>query len=228
VRHRGCPPDAMRHLRFRVWFLLLGKKNNVKRIVLFAVLAIACLGCNSNSPTSVASRNDLYAEVDMQFMDLVSSGGTTEVVVRTQAQYDSLVYRRFTKPLQDYWNANYDTVLYYVRRNNPGLSDFAYTVLVREAFYQFPPFRGTENCSRPYIDFTHFTLLGFNTSAGGCSRPDYTILVARDDNKRELEFKILVLQHGGCEMEFAKNHWILVPRLPDAYHVVFTREYNRD
>ncbi|MDI6804195.1 MAG: hypothetical protein QME58_10170, partial [Bacteroidota bacterium] len=102
-----------------------------------------------------------FMEVRMQCTDLVSIGGQLNVVIRSQAEYDSLTYERFQKPLDDYWKTNYESVLNSQKQRYPGLSDSAYAVLVRRVFYSFPPFRGTDSCSNPSINFNPDCSIGY-------------------------------------------------------------------
>jgi len=160
----------------------------------------------------------------MECIDMVSRGGTMQAVINTEAEYDSLISARFREPLQDYWNANYDSVLAYVRANNPGLSDSVYALLVRQIFYSFLPFRGTDTCSQPTIDFTSYTLLGQDANGGGCKRPDYQVTVFRDNVLSQIIFKVRLVEHGSCEMGFDRNEWVLVPKIPEGFRVVFQEE----
>lgn len=158
-------------------------------------------------------------------MDKVSIGGSLQVIVNTQATYDSLIHARFQKPLDDYWKANYDTVLNDVRRNHPELSDSEYAVLVKQVFYSTLPFMGTETCSQLAIDFQTYTLLAQDAHAGGCRIPDYQIILHRDDFKREFIYKIKIVEIGSCETAIDRNIWILVPKIPESFRVVFQKEY---
>ncbi len=167
-----------------------------------------------------------YTETAMPCMDLVTPGGGPPVAVRTQASYDSLFSARVQKPLDDYWKANYDSTLSYLKRNHPGLSDSEYAVRVRQIFYSLGPFRGTESCTDPVVDFSRQYLLGLATQAAGCSA-DYTVAVLKDDDRREILYHVTVLAHGTCEMLIVRNKWVIVPRFPDTYRVVFKVDYIR-
>ena len=202
-------------------------KTSMKRIIFYfdIVLILSFCGCKSDNPNSISSEYIQYSEILMKCMDLVSIGGKMEVVVNSQTEYDSLIYARFTKPLQDYWNAYYDSTLLYVRQNTPGLSDSEYALLVRNIFYSVLPFKGTDSCSHPSIDFAHYTLLGLDANAGGCKEPDHTIFVSINKVKKEIIYKIVILEHGTCEMGFNRNKWILIPKLPESYRVLFQKEF---
>jgi hypothetical protein len=98
-------------------------------------------------------------EVLMGCMDLVTSGGILQAVIRSQSQYDSIIYARFRKPLDDWWNANYPTVLSYVKQQYPNLSDAQCDSIAIIRMYTFAPVRGTDTCTQPTIDFSRYTLL---------------------------------------------------------------------
>ncbi len=178
-----------------------------------------------NGPTEPISLS--YTEILQTCMDKVSIGDKLQTIVNTQATYDSLIYARFQKPLDDYWSANYDTVLYYVRQNHPGLSDSEYAVLVRQVFYSTLPFMGTDTCSQPAINFQRYTLLGQDAYAGGCKIPDYQITLLRDDAKKEIIYRIKIIEHGYCKMAINRNKWILVPKIPKSFRVIFKKEYTK-
>lgn len=203
--------------------IFTGESEPMKILNLCIAVFVALSGCTRNGPTEPALSS--YTEIPETCMDKVSLGGNLQVVVNSQSSYDSLFYTRFRKPLDDYWNANYDDVLYHVKRNHPGLSDPEYEILVRQVFYSTLPFMGTENCGQPAIDFQLNTLLGQEANAVGCSVPDYQINVLRDDIKHELTFRVRIIEHGSCEMLIRRNIWILVPKIPEWYRVVFEKEY---
>ena len=52
-----------------------------------------------------------FTEILMKGMDIVTIGGNLNAVIHTKQQYDSLIYARFQKPLDDYWNQNYESTL---------------------------------------------------------------------------------------------------------------------
>ena len=182
----------------------------------------------SNGNPSPAGQNEPAVEVIMDCLDRVSIGGTVQAVVNSQSEYDQLIYDRFTRPLQEYWNANYDSTLAQIRRRYPGLSDEEYARLVRQAFYSSFPFRGTDSCSTPAIDFTNFTLLGIDALAGGCTRPDYEMTVVRNDSTQTVTYKVRITQHGRCEIGWNRNKWILARKIPGNYTVQCEREYIRN
>lgn len=168
-----------------------------------------------------------FTEVLMQCADLVSMGDQLEVVIRSQAEFDSLIEARFQKPLDLYWNEHYASVLNLVKQRYPGLSDSAYARLVRQVFYSFLPFKGTDSCNHPSINFNEFILLGLSAHGGGCRIPDYEIDVFQDDLNKEMIYKIKIIQFGYCSMAILKNKWVVVPKVPGTYRIIFQKEYTR-
>jgi hypothetical protein len=184
-------------------------------------------GCKQNS-TSLSTSEPTpvpFTEVQMECTDLVSMSSKLEATIRSQGAYESYIFKQFTIPLRDYWNANYESVLNSMKQRYPGLSDTEYEALVREVFYSILPFRGTDSCCNPVIDFDHYTLLGYDAHAGGCRTPDYQITVLQDENKKEIIYKIKIIQHGYCLMAFSRNKWILIPKISPSYRIVFQKEY---
>lgn len=214
--------------------LCIGAKFSVKEmimktILLGACLIALCLSCtNDSSIASNSTQTVAYSQVSMNCMDRVSSGGTLEVIVNTKTVFDSLVYARYQKPLDDYWDKYYDSTLYHVKQNNPGLSDSEYALLVRNVFYSAMPFKGTDTCTDSDVDFDHFTLLGASVTASGCRSPEYRVDVSRNDAQKKLFCNVEITQHGSCEMGFWRAIWIVVPKLPSDFLVVFEKNLIMD
>ena len=201
------------------------RNHQMKQRLIILVFGIAIAwNCNQFGTES----NDSEREILMEGMDIVSMGGNLKVVVNSQEDYDKLIYNRYTKPLQDYWNANYESILQSVKNKYPNRSDQEYAELVKAEFYKLFPFKGTENYTHPTIDFSKYTLLGQNVSAGGCSLPNYKISILRDDKLYTFLYKVNVLQHGTCEKLWAKNMWMLVRKIPNFYTVKFESEFKTD
>lgn len=198
----------------------------MKNLILLGMLLFTASGCkeNSSDPSLDGKTPVEYTEVLMTGMDKVSMGGELQTVVRTHTEYESLIYERFQKPLDDYWNTYYESTLNSVKQYHPGLSDSEYVAMVRQIFYSCLPFRGTDTCKHPVIDFSKYTLLGQSASAGGCKIPDYQIEVFRDNFNRELIYKVKIIEHGTCSMSINKNKWILIPKITTDYKVVFEKE----
>lgn len=162
-----------------------------------------------------------FEEVQMEYLDKVSIGGNLEIVINSQEEYDELIYQKFQKPLDEYWDNNYESVLLSVIQQNPGLTDEEYEILVRERFYLFLPFKGTENSNHLQIDFSKYTLLGQAAHSGGCEHPEYIIEVGKYNNKLEYVYRVLIKRNGNCEMGFDKNKWLLIQKIPKDVSVKF-------
>lgn len=87
---------------------------------------------------------------------------------------------------------------------------------------------GNAACGDSVIDFTLYTLLGQNGTASGCREPFYQITVLRDDLKKEIVYKLMIIEHGNCQPAFLRYLWILVPKVPESYRVVFQKEITND
>ena len=198
-------------------------------ILILSIFILSLNNCKlSNESINVNDFESVfYEEILMEGMDIVTMGGSLEVVVNSQSEYEQLIYDRFEKPLQDYWDANYDTLLKSVKENNPGLTDEEYKDLVREIFYSIYPFKGTENYNHPSIDFSKYTLLGQAAHAYGCSEPNYTILVLKNKIKKQMIYRIHIKINGDCEMAINRNKWILIYKIPSDYKIKFELEYSQ-
>ncbi len=196
----------------------------MKRYILLAALG-ASLGCDSLTEPSTSFEPQM---VELACMDRVSIGGTVRAVVRTQEEYEALIHQRFTKPLQDYWDAHYDSVLARQMERYPGLTPEEYEDLVRAVFYSVLPFRGTEGCEHPEIDFATHTLIGMDASSDGCEEPEINIKYTPPTAERDAVLVIFVHQFGACEIGRLENVWALVPSIPEAAGVRFERYDSRD
>jgi hypothetical protein len=198
----------------------------MKNIIFLSTLIFLISGCNTSFDSIEAEPfSEPFTEIDMDVMDMVSYGGYFEVTVNSDSEYEELIYTRFQKPLDDYWNAHYNSVLQSMRTRYPGLTDEEYEELVREVFYSILPFRGTENWSPPKIDFSKYTLLGQDAHSTGCRTPDFSIKIIKNDKNKELIFKITITEYGTCETHRATNKWILISKIDKSYKVRFEKEY---
>jgi len=196
-------------------------KYLVKLTVASLILIFLFTFTNCN-PTASEDLNLIpFEEVQMEYLDKVSVGGNLEVVISSQEEYDELIYQKFQKPLDEYWENNYESILLSVIQQNPGLTDEEYEILVRERFYLFAPFSGTENSNHLQIDFSKYTLLGQAAHSGGCELPDYIIEVGKYNNKREYVYRVIIKRNGDCAAAFNKNEWVLIQKIPKDYSVKF-------
>ena len=161
----------------------------------------------------------------MQCMDVVSMGGELQVVVRTEEEYQELISSRFQGPLDQYWAENYPRVRASVEQRYPNQSSEWYEAKAREIFYSAYPFRGTENCSHPEVDFSRHSLLGVAVHGSGCRTPDYGIEYLVDPRQNRHTLRVRIQQHGYCEMANNANKWVLVPRVGPEVVVQFERDW---
>jgi len=208
----------------------------MRTLFLTVIALFFIIGCKDESPVSPTTEIVQYSEINMGCIDIPSFTPlydsfepleSFKTIIRNQEEYQNLIYAHFQTPLNNYWNAHYDSMLARVKRNNPGLSDSTYERLVREEFYNYPPFKGTANCTPPTIDFTQFTLLGFAAHAGGCEHPTDTILISKDNKKKELVCKIIIYEHGPCRMLILQNKWIIIPKIANDFTVLIQKEYKQ-
>jgi hypothetical protein len=86
----------------------------------------------------------------------------------------------------------------------------------------------TTACGDTAIDFSRYTLLGQNGNSGGCEKPFYELSVMRDDLKKVVHFKAVIMERGYCTVIQIKYLWILIPKVPPSYTVTFERQVLRD
>jgi hypothetical protein len=192
-----------------------------------AILILAVLGFSSCSDFGSGFVSDSQ-EVELRCLDIVSNCGSLQVVVNSQAEYDQLIFQRFTRPLQEHWDRHYASILASVRGRYPGLTDEQYEDSVRAIFYQVAPFRGTEGCVHPSFDFERYTLLGVAAHGAGCSQPEYATEIYRDDDARALTVIVKIVQHGYCEVSICHNIWVLIPKVPSSYDFRVRRIVSQD
>ena len=77
-----------------------------------------------------------------------------------------------------------------------------------------------ENFVLPSIDFSQSTLLGKYTYGSGCS-VTFERHVYIDDANRQIIYSITVIEEGNCEMLGMSMNWIIIPKVPQGYSVVF-------
>lgn len=181
-------------------------------------------GCD-NTIAPEESNQIPYQKIQMEGLYKFIVGGKFQAIITSQSQYDSLIYYRFQKPLSDYWNTNYETLLTYVKEQNPGLTESEYKTIVKKIFFTSWPFEDTENYTHPKIDFSKYTLLGQDANSGGCKMPDFIIEVKKDGS--DIIYRLTVIPKGFCEMGILKNMWILIPKLPKGYNVRFEKYMQR-
>lgn len=192
--------------------------SKISDFKIFLTLATLFL-FSSCDPTSSEDIPVPYEEIHLSCIDQVSFGSALEVVVNSQEEYEELIYQQFQKPLDLYWDRWYESTLQLVKEQNPGLTELEYEKLARELIYQAYPFKGTENCSHPEIDFSRYTLLGKSTEASGCRIIEHIFEV----KKRNSDYycRIIVKVEGDCSLSLDERKWLLIPKISASASVKF-------
>jgi len=187
---------------------------------LFIISFVVCISCEDGHDPILKSDP---IPVDMQCMDLVTMGGSLSAVVRSLQAYRYIYAERFTDPLQAYWDEHYANTYSTIVEMNPGLTPDVYDMMVHESFYSTLPFRGTEDCLEPIIDFDTYTLLGVAAHASGCEAPVIDVQYELDPNTDLATLTLTITEIGTCEILHSKNLWVLVPKIPLGAEVKFQR-----
>ncbi len=180
--------------------------------------------CNFGNPAYCDPPTIPYERIELKCVDMVSPGSMLTVVVRTEKEYEAFITERYTEPLQKYWDWHYPEILKTQKTRFPDKSNAEYQKMASDIIYEALPFRGTENCSHPIIDFQKYTLLGQAAHGSGCRQPDYTVGLTRDPKSHEIVFSVVVGEHGTCERAVNKNIWVLVPKLKSSVNVRFEKK----
>jgi hypothetical protein len=72
----------------------------------------------------------------------------------------------------------------------------------------------------PYIDFSENTLLGKRAYGSGCSIT-FERHVYEDIENKKITYSVTVIEEGCCEMIHMSLNWIIIPKIPSDYTVVF-------
>jgi hypothetical protein len=75
------------------------------------------------------------------------------------------------------------------------------------------------------IDFNQYTLLG--KYASGACRVIFERNVSKNLEQKQIVYIISVLQCGICKTNWESMNWVLVPKIPDNYEVVFEVKENQ-
>ncbi len=188
------------------------------------VIAFALGGCDLFLTDENGSTTEIqFEQIELPGIDRLSVGGTFQIVVRTQEEYEALIYERYQRPLNDYCNENYTDERRQLEKENPGLSETEIQERLNEICVERTPvFNGLERVEHPAVDFSEHSLLGQDAHAGGCSAPDYAVRLTKLD--RTYKFFVEITQNGSCERAWPKNLWILTSPIPDHSDVTFERE----
>jgi len=75
----------------------------------------------------------------------------------------------------------------------------------------------------PPIDFSQYTLLGKYAYGGGCS-VNLERRVYKDEANKRIIFSIRVIEKGPCDVLVGRMNWVLIPKIPSDYEVIFKVE----
>ena len=108
-----------------------------------------------------------------------------------------------------------------------GYLDYQQTRLEYPEKYQTIPLISYENffasCNVfPNVDFSRFSVLGYQVSGTGCS-VSFEKNVYRDDQNRSILYELTVFEEGRCELDFSSRNLIMVPRIPSNYSVNYSK-----
>ena len=164
-----------------------------------------------------------FEQIALLGVDRLSIGSTFQVVVRTQEEYEELVYERYQKPLSEYCNEHYADVRKRLERENSGSSEAEIQKWLNEVcIEETPVFQELEGVEHPTIDFSEHALLGQSARTGSCPDPSYDLTLAKIE--ATYRYQVLVTRYGTCERAYHKNLWILTPPIPESSDVVFEQE----
>jgi hypothetical protein len=76
-----------------------------------------------------------------------------------------------------------------------------------------------QDIPRDSVDFSAYTVLGKYTS-GDC-RVSFERRVTRDNIQKKVYYRLKVHECGNCERYSESMNWVLVPKIPDDYEVLF-------
>lgn len=74
------------------------------------------------------------------------------------------------------------------------------------------------------IDFSEFTLLGLYMEGSGCSNR-MVRTVNKFENENRFHYKVTYLTCGICKPLRMYCNWVLIPKIPDGWHVTFQKEF---
>lgn len=72
------------------------------------------------------------------------------------------------------------------------------------------------------IDFKQYTLLG-KYARENC-KATFERNVSKDDSQKKIFYNLKIKQCGKCETNWESMNWVLVPKIPENYNVIFNIE----
>lgn len=202
----------------------------MKNVIAIAMVVLIPVSCNEiGSPEDSGEVVEVpFEEISLPGIDRLPTGGTFQVVVRTQAEYEQLIDERFHERLNGYCNKWFPEIRQELEERHSGLPSGEIQRLLNEiCIERVPVLKGLEDVEHPEIDFSQYTLLGQDAHGSGCRQPDYDINLTTDGEGNQYRFHVLVTQYGLCEMALDRNLWIIAPGIPRTSEVVFEKDYRR-
>ncbi len=183
-------------------------------IFLFGIIAF--VGCNTTEVDSF-KKEIPFEQIALDCIDRVSIGGQFQVIVDSEEEYQNLIYQKYQRILDIYWDTHYQSILDFIKSIYPGLTDAQYEDSVHTVIYSTMPFMVTLDCTLPEIDFSKHTLLGQYASL---QRDKYTISITKDYVKREYNFLITRFTDNEMLMQDT-NVWVLIHKIEKGFVVRF-------
>ena len=103
---------------------------------------------------------------------------------------------------------------YVIIRNNEAYLNFANSIRIH------PYNTNCDTAILPVIDFNKYSLLGRNTSGGGCGAT-YDRQILKDIDDKKIIYKINVQYEGSCYILIENWNWVYIPKLEKGYSVEF-------
>jgi hypothetical protein len=79
----------------------------------------------------------------------------------------------------------------------------------------------------PDVDFSQYSVLGYQASGTGCN-VTFKKHLYRDDRNKAILYELTVVEDGACEKNVNNRNLILVPRIPSGYLVYFSKTLTKE
>ena len=187
----------------------------MRYFVLSLILASLCSSC----------REDISETTELPYNAIndlcVGSGGTLNMVINSQEEFDAFYQKRHTDRLADWLESNYATLLDGVRKNYPEATEDQYDSIIRNDYvYKFAPFRGTKDCKKPTIDFSGKTLIAQSLQISGCECSE-KIPTTIYRNGNTVTVQAYPEDTGNCEMACYYANFYTIDKISSDVVVLF-------
>jgi hypothetical protein len=170
--------------------------------------------CDINEP-------DVYEEIEYKnvFVSCISPiyiEDGFKIVINSKEKYDSLLYEKHQKKLDEY----YERILTTVKQENPDLSNEQQQTLALNIYQQSYVYQWMGTCVPPQFDFMENTLIGINARTDACQEVKYVIEAKKITTKKIYQFNIGVISSGNCVPVYReKVFWLLIPKTDPSYQI---------